>query len=415
MSAPTYDVAVVGAGLIGLATAYRLLEQRPRLRVVVLDKENGVGRHQSSHNSGVLHAGVYYPPGSLKAKLCRAGKSALEAFATEHGIPFIRCGKLIVALDPSQLDRLRALHDRASANGVPGVSLIGRDEMADIEPHAAGIAALRVPDAGIIDFAAVTEAYAAEVTGRGGEVRLGQTVTHVADAGTRVGVVTERDEFSAVVVATCAGLQADRFGGRQGPRIVPFRGDYYTLTPDARHLVRGLIYPVPDPALPFLGVHFTRRVDGSVWAGPNAVLALAREGYRRRSFRPDQVTETITYQGFRRLARRYWRTGAVELWRDVSRRAFLRQLRRYVPELEAAHLVSGPSGVRAQAVASDGTLVDDFCLIETNRAVHVRNAPSPGATASLAIGQHIAELVLRKLGDESLGPTNSVKPGDEHF
>jgi L-2-hydroxyglutarate oxidase LhgO len=223
-------------------------------------------------------------------------------------------------------------------------------------------------------------------------------VTHVADVGSRAAIVTDREDIGAAVVVTCAGLQADRFGDHAGPRIVPFRGDYNTLVPGARELVRGMIYPVPDPELPFLGVHFTRRTDGQVWAGPNAVLAFAREGYRRRSFRPDQLAETVAYRGFRRLARKYWRTGAVELWRDVNKRAFLHQLQRYVPDLESAHLGPGPSGVRAQAVAADGTLLDDFCILETRRTIHVRNAPSPGATASLAIGQHIADRVLQRFG-----------------
>jgi L-2-hydroxyglutarate oxidase LhgO len=391
-------VVVVGAGLIGLATAYRLLEQRSSLRLVVLEKEHTAGRHQSSHNSGVLHAGVYYQPGSLKARLCRSGKAALEAFAVEHGISFDRCGKLVVALDSRELPRLQALFERAVANGVPDVSLVGPDQMRDIEPHVAGIGALAVPDAAIIDFARVAQEYAAEVGSRGGEVRLGCTATHVADVGSRATIVTDREDIGAAVVVTCAGLQADRFGDHTGPRIVPFRGDYYTLVPGARDLVRGLIYPVPDPELPFLGVHFTRRIDGQVWAGPNAVLAFAREGYRRRSFRPDQLAETVAYRGFRRLARRYWRTGAAELWRDVSKPAFLRQLQRYVPDLEPAQLAPGPSGVRAQAVAADGTLLDDFCILETRRTIHVRNAPSPGATASLAIGQHIADRVLQRFG-----------------
>jgi L-2-hydroxyglutarate oxidase len=389
-------VVVVGAGLIGLATAYRLLEQRPSLRLVVLEKEDSVGRHQSSHNSGVLHTGVYYQPGSLKARLCRSGKSALEAFAAERGIRFERCGKLIVALDARELPRLDALYERALVNGVPDVRLIGPAEMRHLEPHVAGIRALAVPDAGIIDFSRVTEEYAAEVGRRGGDVRLGRTVTHVADVGSRAAVVTDREEMGTAVVVTCAGLQADRFGGHTAPRIVPFRGDYYRLAPGARHLVRGLIYPVPDPELPFLGVHFTPRIDGDVWAGPNAVLAFAREGYRRSSFRPDQLAETVAYRGFRRLVRKYWRTGGVELWRDLSQRAFLRQLQRYVPELEPAQLRRGPSGVRAQAVAADGTLLDDFCILETSRTIHVRNAPSPGATASLAIGQHIAGRVLQR-------------------
>ena len=394
MTGPTHDVAIVGAGLVGLATAYQLLTRRPGMSVAVLDKETEVGRHQSSHNSGVLHSGVYYTPGSLKARLCREGKRAVEAFARDHGIAVDRCGKVIVAVDETELDRLNALHERGKGNGVPDLSMIGPAELKEIEPHVTGVAALRVGDTAIIDFEAVCRAYADEVVRLGGELILGSAVRDIADTGRRVTLVTDRGEVSALAAVSCAGLYSDRFGGLDnGPRIVPFRGDYYTLTTEARSLVNSLIYPVPDPTLPFLGVHFTRRFDGEVWAGPNAVLAFAREGYRRSTLRPAELAETLSFVGFRRLARRYWRTGAGEMWRDVSKSAFVAQLRRYLPELQASDLVWGPSGVRAQAVAADGSMVDDFAIVRTSRALFVRNAPSPGATASLAIGDHLAEQV----------------------
>jgi L-2-hydroxyglutarate oxidase len=391
MAGPTHDVAIVGAGLVGLATAYQILIRRPGTKVAVVDKETAVGRHQSSHNSGVLHSGVYYTPGSLKARMCREGKGAVEAFARDHGIAVDRCGKVIVAVDPSELDRLSALYERGQGNGVPDLRMIGPGELRELEPHVAGVAALRVGDTAIVDFAAVCRAYADEVVRLGGELFLGSTVRDIADTGRRVTLITDRGEISSLAAVTCAGLYSDRFGGRDnGPRIVPFRGDYYTLTVEARALVRSLIYPVPDPSLPFLGVHFTRRFDGEVWAGPNAVLAFAREGYRRTTVRPSELAETLSFVGFRRLARQHWRMGASEMWRDVNKSAFVTQLRRYIPELQSSDLVWGPSGVRAQAVAADGGMVDDFAIVRTSRALYVRNAPSPGATASLAIGDHLA-------------------------
>lgn len=398
---PEYDIAVVGAGLVGLATASALLGRRPDLRLVVIDKERRVAGHQSSHNSGVLHAGVYYRPGSLKARLCVEGKEALERFAEEHGIPFERCGKLIVALDSSELARLAELRERATGNGVTGVRELGPEELREIEPNVVGVRALHVPGTAIVDFARVAAAYAGEVEDRGGTILLGSRIDAIATRDGRQVLVGAGTEIVSRFVVSCAGLHADRLARCSDPsaddlQIVPFRGDYYRLVEEQRGLVRGLVYPVPDPGLPFLGVHFTRRIDGEVWAGPNAVLALAREGYRRRDLSPRDLAEIVRFPGFRRLARRYWRVGAAEMWRDVVKSAFVAELRRYVPALRAEHLVFGPSGVRAQAVSASGALVDDFSIVESATAIHVRNAPSPGATASLAIGAHLADLATRR-------------------
>lgn len=396
-----YDVAVVGAGLIGLATAYQLLERRPGLGVVVIDKEAHIAAHQSSHNSGVLHAGVYYAPGSLKARLCVEGKATLERFAEEHGIPVSRPGKVIVARHAGELERLATLRERAAQNGVPGVVELSARELADVEPHVVGVRALHVPGTAIIDFAKVAHAYAREVLRRGGTVRLGSRVENVREGGASgLTLETTTGEVRARHVVCCGGLHADRLGPAGGPRIqiVPFRGDYYTLTREARHLVRGLVYPVPDPTLPFLGVHFTLRIDGEVWAGPNAVLALAREGYGRATVDLGELAGTLRFPGFWRLSRRYWRTGAAEMWRDLVKSAFVKELRQYIPALTSSDLVFGPSGVRAQAVGVDGAMVDDFAIDERSSAMYVRNAPSPGATASLAIGGYLAERAITRFG-----------------
>jgi L-2-hydroxyglutarate oxidase LhgO len=396
-----FDVVVVGGGIVGLATAYRLMEARPGLRIAILEKEAELATHQSGHNSGVLHAGLYYQPGSLKARLCREGKAAVEAFAESHGIPFERCGKLVVALDESELERLASLRERAEANGVPGLEEVGPERIRELEPHAAGIRGLWSPGTGIVDFRRIALAMADDLRAQGVEILTGREVRGLDERDGEVVVATPAGEVGATVVVACAGLQADRVaalsGARDGPRIVPFRGDYYTLTAEARGLVRGLIYPVPDPRFPFLGVHFTKRIDGEVWAGPNAVLAFAREGYRRRDLNPRDLLGTLTNAGFLRLAGRYFRTGLGEMWRDWWKPAFVRELQRYVPEIRSDQLVFGPSGVRAQALASDGSLVDDFDLGGSARILHVRNAPSPAATSSLAIGSMLASDALERL------------------
>jgi L-2-hydroxyglutarate oxidase LhgO len=390
------DVVVVGGGIIGLATARELLRRRPGLSVLLLEREAELAAHQTGHNSGVVHAGLYYAPGSAKARLCVAGKALLETYCAEHQIPLQRVGKLVVALEPDELPRLAAVEQRARANGVPGLEVLDAAGIARIEPHAAGIRALWSPGTGIVDYRRVALAYAADVRAGGGVIETGRGVVGLAEGSGEVVVRTDAGELTARAVITCGGLWSDRLAGMSGDvgteRIVPFRGDYLTLAPEATDLVRGLIYPVPDPRFPFLGIHLTRRIDGGVWAGPNAVLALARSGYRRRDVDLREVVAIARHAGFRRLARRFWRTGLAEQWRDLSRRSFAKEVRRYLPEVRLDQLRPGPSGVRAQAIDPDGTLVDDFRFGGSRRILHVRNAPSPAATASLAIAAEIANM-----------------------
>jgi len=393
-----FDVTIVGGGLVGLATGFRLLEARPRLRLAVVEKERELAFHQSGRNSGVLHAGLYYAPGSMKARLCREGKAELERFAEERGIRFEHPGKLVIARDDDELGRLRDLAARGRANGLRGLEEVGPERIREIEPHATGVRALHVPETGVIDFRRVAFALADELRERGADILLNHRVTSIARRGDEIVVETGRGPVLTSNVVTCGGLHSDRLAAMTGApddeRIVPFRGDYCVLKPSARSLVRALIYPVPDPSLPFLGVHFTRRIDGEVWLGPNAVLAFAREGYRRWDVSPRDVSELLRFPGFRRLGRRYWRTGLDEQWRDVSRRAFVQACRRYVPQLRQDMVAWGPTGIRAQAVTSDGALADDFSLQGSERVLHVRNAPSPAATACLAIGRVLMERAL---------------------
>jgi (S)-2-hydroxyglutarate dehydrogenase len=396
-----YAVAVIGGGIVGLATAFRLREHRPGLRMAILEKEAELATHQTGHNSGVLHAGLYYQPGSLKARLCREGKAQIESFAEAQNIPFERCGKLVVAVDDSELGRLATLRERATANGVPGLEEVGPERIREIEPHAAGIRGLWSPETAVIDFRRVALAMADDLRSAGVDVLTGHEVRAIEVTSDEAVLSTVGGQVRASLVVACAGLQADRVatasGDHSGPRITPFRGDYYTLSDDARGLVRGLIYPVPDPRFPFLGVHLTKRIDGSVLAGPNAVLALAREGYRRRDVDLPDLIGTLTDRGFLRFAGRYLGTGLAEIWRDWWKPAFVRELQRYVPEIRAEQLRFGPSGVRAQALARNGTLVDDFVLTGSDRVLHVRNAPSPAATSSLAIGSMLADEALQRL------------------
>lgn len=391
-------IGVVGGGIVGLAVARRLLEQLPGSTVTVLEKEDVVGSHQTGHNSGVVHAGVYYPPGSLKARLCTAGRAQMQAYCLDRGLTYDECGKLVVALMDSERDRLTEISRRAAANGVPGVRTVDGAEISELEPHAVGVAALHSPHTAIVDFSAVARSFAADVMAAGGKVRTGVEVVGAAERPDGVTVATTAGEIAVDQLVVCAGLYADRvaelFGDDPDPRIVPFRGEYHRLRPEARHLVRGLIYPVPDPRYPFLGIHLTRRYDGEVLVGPNAVLALAREGYRRRDVRLRDVRDAVAWPGFRRMARQHWRTGLVEYGHSLSKRAFVRQAQRYVPALRPADVVPAAAGVRAQAVSRAGELADDFVLNHRGRVLHVRNAPSPAATSSLAIAEYVVSALL---------------------
>jgi L-2-hydroxyglutarate oxidase len=399
-----FDLAIVGGGIVGLATAYRLLQRRPDLRLVLLERETELAAHQTSHNSGVIHAGLYYPAGSRKAVLCREGKAELEAFCKDHGIAVDRCGKLVVAVDSGEKPGLEEIARRAEENRVPGLARVGPERMREIEPHVCGVAGLHSPQTAVVDFRLVALSLADEVRFRGGVVRTGWNVTAIERVGEGVVLRSERDEVAAGAVITCAGLWSDRVaeltGSAGAQRIVPFRGDYMKLRAEARRLVRGLIYPVNDPRFPFLGIHLTRRIDDEVWAGPNAVLAFARAGYRLTDVAPRDVWDAVSYRGFLRLALRYWRSGAAEMWRDVWRPAFATSVRHYVPELRDEDLEPGPSGVRAQSVRLDGEMVDDFSFGGSGRVLHVRNAPSPAATASLAIGRVLAEMAEERFGLE---------------
>jgi len=397
----TSRIAVIGGGIIGVAVARRLLEVGPDLHVTLLEKEPMLARHQTGHNSGVVHAGLYYTPGSLKARLCRRGVGLLRDFCTERGLVYDECGKVLVALDDVETHRLGEIRRRAGANGVPGVRMLDAAQLRRVEPHLRGVAGLHSPETAIVDFAAVTRALAADITAAGGTVRTAFEVTAITDHGRQTVIEAahgEQESFDAVVV--CAGLHADRVAALAGdgrdPRIVPFRGEYHLLRPERRHLVRGLIYPVPDPRYPFLGVHLTRRVDGDVMVGPNAVLALAREGYGWSKVSVRDVREVVGWPGFRRFARTHWRTGATEVVGSLSRRAFVASARRYVPDLDVDDVVPGPSGVRAQALDSRGALVDDFRITSHGSVLSIRNAPSPAATSSLAIAEHVVAVLLER-------------------
>ncbi|MDP9381282.1 MAG: L-2-hydroxyglutarate oxidase [Chloroflexota bacterium] len=393
------EIAIIGGGIIGLATAMELLIRQPGLKLVVLEKESEIARHQTGHNSGVIHSGIYYAPGSLKAKTCVAGKERLLRFCDEHDIPYDLCGKVIVATRKEELPRLHNLHERGQANGVPGLELIGPERLRELEPYCVGIQALYCSTTGIVDYVQVAQAYAREVTDRGGAILTNHEVTAIQERCGLYELQTPSGTVEAEYVVSCAGLYSDRVakmtGGPEDPKIVPFRGDYYVLRSEKKDMVRGMIYPVPDPRFPFLGVHFTRRMDGEVWLGPNAVLAFAREGYGKLQIKPGDLLETLTYRGFGKLAFKFWRMGFDEMYRDFSKAAFLSALREYMPQLRMEDMEPGPSGVRAQALNFHGELVDDFVVNHKGRTLHVRNAPSPAATSSLAIADILANTVQK--------------------
>ncbi len=388
------DLVVIGGGIVGLATAYLFTQRFPGKRVVVLEKEPRVAQHQTGRNSGVLHSGIYYTPGSLKATNCLAGKRALEEFCATHKVPFETCGKVIVAVEESERPALERIYQRGQANGVP-CEMIGVERLRELEPHARGVAAIHVPSTGIVDYIAVCERLVDCLLAAGGEVITGAKATGFIERDQELVVQSTRGEFITHHAVNCGGLQCDQIARLSGQatdvRIIPFRGEYFELRPQSHHLVKNLIYPTPDPSFPFLGVHFTRMIAGGVECGPNAVLAFAREGYEKTSVNWSDLAGTLTYPGFVRLALKYWKTGAGEMWRSVSKHAFVRALQRLVPEITAEDLTPVPAGVRAQAVKPDGTLVDDFLIAETPRVVNVLNAPSPAATAALNIGLLIVD------------------------
>ncbi len=401
MTETPYDIAIVGGGIVGLATALALSERAPGRRLALLEKESRLATHQSSRNSGVIHAGIYYTPGSYKARLCVEGVRLLLAFCNRHGIRYEQCGKVIVASSADELPRLERLYERGLANGVPGLERIGPDRLREIEPYANALQAIHSPATAIVDFGAVALVMANILRERGIVILTEACVERIDRTAAGLVLSTPRGPVEARALVNCAGLYADRvarlMGVRVGVRIVPFRGEYYQMRPERRHLVRGLIYPVPDPAFPFLGAHLSRRLEGGVEAGPNAVLAFAREGYTYRHIRLREVAGMLAYPGFWRMSGRYWRVGLREVYRSLSKAAFVRTVQRLVPEVTAADITPGGAGVRAQAVERDGALVDDFRIVETPKAIHVLNAPSPAATASLAIGRHIAGLAARAL------------------
>jgi L-2-hydroxyglutarate oxidase len=398
------DLIIIGGGIVGLATAYRFLERFPGKTVTVLEKEAEIAKHQTGHNSGVMHTGIYYRPGSLKATNCRAGKKAMEEFCTKENIPFDLCGKIIVAVEESELPRMESLLERGPQNGVV-CNRITPEQIREIEPHCAGIAGIHVPEAGVVDYARVCRRLAEIIGEKGSRVVTSAKVTAIkrdeptgavgGGSGGRVIVETAAGPFAAKQVVNCAGLYSDRVtklsGAKPSAMVVPFRGEFYALRPEGQYLVKALIYPVPDPAYPFLGVHYTKRMNGMIECGPNAVLAFAREGYTNKTVNLRDLTETLTYPGFWRLATKYWRIGMNEMHRSFSKPAFVRALQRLVPEMKSEFLEWAPAGVRAQTVSPDGKMVDDFVIEETDRVVNVENAPSPAATASLNIGKLVVE------------------------
>jgi (S)-2-hydroxyglutarate dehydrogenase len=397
-----YDLAIVGGGIVALATARALTERAPGTRLVIVEKEPRLAAHQTGHNSGVIHSGIYYRPGSAKARLCVEGARLMQEYCAARGIKVERCGKVIVATRPEELPRLDALLERGTANGVPGLRMLDPGALREIEPHAAALRAIHSPATAIVDFGEVAQALAGDLAARGVVIETDARVRAIVRTADGLTLETPRVAVHARRLVNCAGLYSDVVarlaGARPDVQIIPFRGEYYMVRPERQHLVRGLIYPVPDPEFPFLGVHFTRTVHGELEAGPNAVLAFAREGYRLTRLHPGELLSTLRYPGFRAMVRRYWRTGVYEMGRSLSTAAFVRALQRLVPELRRADVRRGGAGVRAQAVSPDGTLVDDFRIVADADAIHVLNAPSPGATASLAIGRHIAGLAADAFG-----------------
>ena len=393
-----YDITIIGGGIVGLATGLKLLDKKPDLKLLIVEKEDRLAVHQTGHNSGVIHSGIYYKPGSLKATNCRNGVASLLEFCDEHDIAYELCGKVIVATSEEELPRLDDLFERGQANGVPDLEMIDQERLAEIEPHAAGLRALYSPATGIIDFTAVTLAYGKEIERRGGKIVLNSKVTGITITAEECTVETISGDYQSQKIINCAGLYCDKIAGlgdaEPNLKIVPFRGEYYELRPESYHLVKNLIYPVPDPRFPFLGVHYTRGINGEVEAGPNAVLAFAREGYKKSTINIAEFFETITYPAFWKMAIPFMSLGMGEMYRSYWKPAFVRALQRLIPEITSADLKPGGAGVRAQALYKSGQLSDDFAIVQTEKMINILNAPSPAATASLEIGQSIADIAL---------------------
>lgn len=397
-----YDVAVIGGGIVGLATALRIKEQKPTVRLVIIEKENGVAQHQTGHNSGVIHSGLYYKPGSLKAKNCLDGYDRLLKFCNEEEIPYDLCGKIVVATKPEQIQILHGLRERGLQNGLTGLKKINIEEMREIEPHVVGLEGIQVPQTGIIDYKLVSKKMADKLRDFDVEIRLGERVSSISELGGRSTIVTNKGSYETKLVVNCAGLYSDKVAQmtERQPidlRITPFRGEYFELKPEKQYLVKHLIYPVPDPNFPFLGVHFTRMINGGVEAGPNAVLAFRREGYKKLDFKFSELWETLTWPGFQKVGAKYWQTGLGEMYRSFSKNAFTKALQELIPEIQADDLIPGEAGVRAQACDRTGGLLDDFAIIENAQAINICNAPSPAATSSLSIGQTVSEMVLKRI------------------
>ena len=406
--ASQYDLTIIGAGILGLATALKIGRAHSNIRLLILEKEAELARHQTGNNSGVIHSGLYYRPGSLKAKSCVSGRKELMGFCDANAVPYEICGKVVVATGQEELPRLEKLHRRGQANGLAGLELIGPERLKEIEPYAAGVKALFVPETGIVDYKKIAAAYAEKVRDANGDIRLRQKVLGIIDGRDEIVLQTSGGDYRTKFLINCCGLQSDivaqmmpgmsRAEGEEEHRIIPFRGEYYKIAPARQHLVKNLIYPVPDPTFPFLGVHFTRMARGGVEAGPNAVFAYAREGYSHTDINLGDLWRTISFKGFWAITAKYWRTGCGELYRSLSKKAFVRALQKLLPEIRENDLVAGGAGVRAQAVSASGALVDDFIIKHSRRAIHILNAPSPGATASLAIGQQISEMAEMNFG-----------------
>ena len=403
--ASQYDLTIIGGGILGLATALKVTAAHPNIRLLILEKEAGIARHQTGNNSGVIHSGLYYRPGSIKARSCVTGRKELIAFCDENAVPYEICGKVVVATSQEEVPRLEELHRRGLSNGLQNLEIIGPQRLKEIEPHAIGVKGLYVPETGIVDYRKVAQAYADKVRDANGDIRLSQRVVGILDRPDEVVLQTSGGDYRTKYLINCCGLHSDIVakmmggasanGNEEEHRIIPFRGEYYKIAPERQFLVRNLIYPVPDPTFPFLGVHFTRMAKGGVEAGPNAVFAYAREGYRHTDINLGDLWRTVSFKGFWAMTGKYWQTGFGELYRSLSKSAFVHALQKLLPEIQQSDLVPGGAGVRAQAVSASGALVDDFVIKQSRNTIHVLNAPSPGATASLAIGQSIADLAAK--------------------